>query len=419
MNSNKKIVFHIDVNSAFLSWEAAYRLQQGEKIDLREISSVVGGNEESRHGIVLAKSIPAKKFSIKTGEPLFTARQKCPELVVVPPRHNIYMQCSDSLVKILEDYTPVIQRYSIDECFLDFTNMKHIYTDIIKLANDIRERVKRELGFTVNIGISNNKLLAKMASDFKKPDKVHTLFPEEIKSKMWPLPIEDLFFVGRATLPKLNKLNIFTIGDLANYDLNIIKNIFKSHGVMIWNYANGIDNSEVRKSNRVETKSIGNSTTLPFDVKDKETAHKILLSLAETVGMRLRKSQNCCKLVAIYLRDADFISYSHQIKLYCPTDSTKIVSRICFQLFDECWKYKPLRSLGVSVGELCSNDFCQSSIFDDPNLEKNRSIDKAMDSIRSKYGNNSVIRGTFLYSGLHPTTGGVESEYYPIMSSIL
>lgn len=395
------------------------RAQAKNKIDLREISSVVGGNEESRHGIVLAKSIPAKKFSIKTGEPLFTARQKCPELVVVPPRHNIYMQCSDSLVKILEDYTPVIQRYSIDECFLDFTNMKHIYPDIIKLANDIRERVKRELGFTVNIGISNNKLLAKMASDFKKPDKVHTLFPEEIKSKMWPLPIEDLFFVGRATLPKLNKLNIFTIGDLANYDLNIIKNIFKSHGVMIWNYANGIDNSEVRKSNRVETKSIGNSTTLPFDVKDKETAHKILLSLAETVGMRLRKSQNWCKLVAIYLRDADFISYSHQIKLYCPTDSTKIVSRICFELFDECWKNRPLRSLGVSVGELCSNDFCQSSIFDDSNLEKNRSIDKAMDSIRLKYGNNSVIRGTFLHSDLHPTTGGVESEYYPIMSSIL
>lgn len=379
----------------------------------------MSGSEESRHGIILAKSIPAKKFKIQTGEPLFTARQKCPELVVVPPRYDLYVQCSNAFNEILHQYTPQIQRFSVDESFLDFSNMQHLYPDPIKLANDIRERVKREFGFTVNIGISNNKLLAKMASDFMKPDKVHTLFPDEIKSKMWTLPVQDLFFVGRATLPKLNKLNIFTIGDLANYDLDIIKNIFKSHGVLIWNYANGMDNSEVRKSTRIKVKSIGNSTTLPFDIADTETAYKVLLSLVETVGMRLRNSQNCCRLVDISLRDTDFINRSRQMKLYSPTDSTKMIAEICFQLFDEYWNHKPLRHLGVSVGELCSNDFCQSSIFDDTNLEKNRSIDKAIDSIRSRYGTKSVIRGTFLHSGLSPITGGVEAEDYPFMSSNL
>lgn len=256
------LVFHIDVNSAYLSWEATYRLQQGETLDLRTIPSVVGGDETSRHGIVLAKSIPAKKYNIKTGETLHDARIKCPELVIVPPRYWLYMKCSSAMHKILYEYTPIIQRFSVDESFLDFSNMENLYTDYIRLAETIKERIKVELGFTVNIGISNNKLLAKVASDLKKQDRIHTLFPHEIRKKMWPLTVEDLFMVGRATAPKLHKLNINTIGDLANYDVNILKNILKSHGEVIWNYANGIDNSQVRKSNYIEMKGIGNSTTI-------------------------------------------------------------------------------------------------------------------------------------------------------------
>ena len=233
MKKNQRLIFHLDVNSAYLSWEAVYRLQHGEKMDLREVASVIGGNEESRHGIVLAKSIPAKKYNIQTGETLYSARTKCPGLICAAPRYDLYMRASAAMHELLQQYTDRIQQFSVDESFLDFSGMQNLYPDYMKLACEIKERIKQELGFTVNIGISTNKLLAKVASDLKKPDKVHTLFPEEIKQKMWGLPVEDLFMVGRATAPKLHKLNIFTIGDLAGFDVELLRHSLKSHGVMI------------------------------------------------------------------------------------------------------------------------------------------------------------------------------------------
>lgn len=414
-----RLIFHIDVNSAYLSWEATYRLQQGEQVDLRTISSVIGGNEESRHGIVLAKSIPAKKYNIQTGETLYNARIKCPELTIVPPRYWLYMQCSSAMHKILEEYTPNIQRFSVDESFLDFSNMENLYPDYMELAETIKERIKNELGFTVNIGISNNKLLAKVASDLKKPDRIHTLFPREIKEKMWPLPVEDLFMVGRATAPKLHKINLNTIGDLANYDVNILRNIFKSHGELIWNYANGIDDSEVRKSNGIEMKGIGNSTTTAFDVKDKETAHKVLLSLCETVGMRLRDSRNYCNVVSIAIRGSDLISYSRQKKLNTATDSTKKIYDVACYLFDNVWKGNPIRHLGIHITDFCNNEYHQYSLLDSFNYDKDRKLNKVIDEIRLKYGNKSIIRSCFLHSGLSSICGGVGEEDYPLMSSKL
>lgn len=414
-----RLIFHIDVNSAFLSWEAAYRIQHGEKIDLRTIPSVVGGDEASRHGIVLTKSVPAKKYNIKTGETLYNARIKCNSLVVVPPRYWLYMLCSSALNEVLHEYTPKIQRFSIDESFLDFSNMQHLYPDYLKLAETIKERIKKELGFTVNIGISNNKLLAKVASDFEKPDKIHTLFPNEIKEKMWPLPVEDLFMVGIATAPKLHKLNIFTIGDLASYDLDILKHRLKSHGELLWNYANGIENSEVRSSKYIEMKGIGNSTTTPFDVEDKNTAHKVLLSLCETVGMRLRDSQNCCRVVSVSIRGSDLIFYSCQKKLLVPTDSTRKIYETACYLFDNAWKGHPIRHLGIHITDFCGNDFYQSSLLDTFNYEKDKKINKAVDEIRIKYGSKAVVRGCFLHSGLHAMSGGVGEDDYPGMSSIL
>lgn len=414
-----RLIFHIDVNSAYLSWEATYRLQHGEKVDLREIPSVVGGDEASRHGIVLAKSMPAKKFKIQTGETLYNARAKCPELTVVPPRYWVYMQSSSAMHEIFQEYTPKIQRFSVDESFLDFSNMENLYPDYLKLAYNIKERIKRELGFTVNIGISNNKLLAKVASDLKKPDRVHTLFPHEIKEKMWPLPVEDLFMVGRATAAKLYKLNIFTIGDLANYDVTILKEKLKSHGVLVWNYANGIENSEVRKSNYIEMKGVGNSTTIPFDVEDRETAHKVLLSLCETVGMRLRNSNNSCKVVSVSIRGSDLISYSHQKKLDVATDSTRKIAEVACSLFDNKWKGNSIRHLGVHATELCGNDFYQSYMLDNFNYEKDRALNEAVDKIRIKYGAKSIIRSCFLHSGLSAMCGGVGEEDYPMMASML
>ncbi|MBU3199182.1 DNA polymerase IV [Clostridium estertheticum] len=416
-----RLIFHIDANSAYLSWEAAYRLQRGGSLDLRLVPSVIGGDEESRHGIVLTKSIPAKKFDIHTGETLYSARAKCPSIIIVPPRYWLYMKCSAVMHQIFEQYTPKIQRFSIDESFLDFSNMEHLYPDYMKLAETIKERVSKELGFTVNIGISNNKLLAKVASDFKKPNRIHTLFPREIKSKMWPLPVEDLFMVGRATTPKLHGLNINTIGELANYDLKILKNKFKSHGLVIWNYANGNEFSEVRRSNYIEMKGIGNSTTTPFDIYDKETAHIVLLSLCETVSMRLRDSKNCCTVVSISVRGSDMISYSRQKKLAVATDSTRKIHETVCCLFDNIWRGDPIRHLGVHITDFCGNDFYQCSLLDTFNYEKDSNLNKTIDEIRLKYGSKAISRSCFLHSGLNSMCGGMADgeEEYPLMSAML
>jgi DNA polymerase IV len=419
MLSNKRTIFHIDVNSAYLSWDAVDRLQHGEALDLRTIPSAVGGDPKTRHGIILTKSTPAKKFGIKTGETLHAAYTKCPELVIVPPRYDVYVKASNALVELLKRYTPVIQRFSVDECFLDFTGMENLYKDPIDLAYKIKENIKEELGFTVSIGVSDNKLLAKMGSDLKKPDAVTSLFPCEIKEKMWPLPVEDLFMVGRATAPKLHRLNIFTIGDLANYNVDILKERLKSQGLLIWQYANGIEDSSVRKSNYLQMKGIGNSTTMPFDVDDRKTAHMVILSLSETVGMRLRNSENCCRLVSIGLRNYELMSCSRQRKLFSATDSTKKISEVACELFDELWTGVPLRHIGVSVSELCTNEFNQSSFFDEKDIDKNRQIDKTLDSLRMRFGSNAVYRSAFLHSGLKPMTGGIGEDEYPVMASML
>jgi DNA polymerase-4 len=414
-----KLIFHVDANSAYLSWSAVDRLQHGEKLDLREVPSVVGGDEKSRHGIVLAKSLPAKKYGIKTGETLLTARRKCPELISVPPKYELYVKCSNAMLNILNQYTPTIQRFSVDECFMDMTDMNNLYKDYSDLAYEIKDKIKNELGFTVNIGISNNKLLAKVASDLRKPDMVHTLFPDEIREKMWPLPVEDLFMVGRATTEKLYKLNIHTIGELANHDIEVLRSIFKSHGILIWNYANGIEDSVVRKSNFISMKGMGNSTTIPFDVENRTTAHMVLLSLSESVGMRLRNSQNCCRLVAVSIRTNKLETYSKQRKIDFAIDSTKYIANIAYKLFDEVWRGEPIRHLGVSVSELCSNEFNQVSMFDDKDIDKNKAIDTAIDKIRLKYGSNSIVKSIFLHSGIKPVNGGVGEGDYPVMTSIL
>jgi DNA polymerase-4 len=368
--------------------------------------------------IPLAKSIPAKRFRIKTGETLWQARQKCPGLVVLQPNYYLYMQCSSALLEILKEYSDRIQPFSIDEFFLDFTGMERVLGDPLTVANKIRERVKKDLGFTVNIGISSNKLLAKMAGELKKPDMVHTLFPEEISSKLWPLPVEDLFLVGRATAPKLHRLGIYTIGDLARSDIEILKYKLKSWGVTLWNFANGIEGSTVNLCGRISNvKGIGNSTTTPFDVGDRETAFKVLLSLVETVAMRLRHGGFCCRVVSLSIKTKDFYSFSHQRKLAVPIDCTNAIFKEVKRLFDEMWKGEPIRHLGVRVSDLYINDFIQLSLFEE-NWSKQLKIDRAIDDIRLKYGPRSVIRSTFLWSGINPLQGGVVEDF-PVMSSIL
>lgn len=410
-----RIIFHIDVNSAYLSWEAAYRLQHGSQTDLREIPSIVGGDQEKRHGIVLAKSIPAKKFGIITGETIHSAREKCPGLVMVPPNYYRYIMASDAMVDLLQDYSPLIQRYSIDEVFLDYSNMDIPFMDA---AREMSERIDKELGFTVNIGIGPNKLLAKMASDFSKPNKIHTLFHHQMEEKMWSLPVQDLFMVGSRTAKKLKGRGIFTIGHLASLDRDYIHSWLKKPGLLIWEYANGIENSEVRRGG-TPIKSVGNSTTLPFDVETREEAHKVLLAISEMIGMRARDLEMCGWVISVSIKNHLFYSCSHQKKLASPTDATSTIYRYAALLFDELWDGEPLRHLSISLSQLQSSEFFQLSMLE-PFDRRNRSLDRTIDSLRSKFGQNSIYRSCFLHSGIDPVIGGVVmEESYPMMSSYL
>lgn len=416
----KQVVFHIDANSAYLSWEAVYRLQHGAPVDLRTIPSVVGGDQENRHGIILAKSIPAKAYHIMTGESLFAAKLKCPHLVIVPPNYGLYMKCSNAMHEILQEYSPYVQRFSVDEAFLLYPQ-EYLATklgDSVAAANLIKDRIKNELGFTVNIGVSTNKLLAKMAGELKKPDLVHTIWPEEIKTKLWPQPVEELFMVGRATAPKLHLLGIKTIGDLAQSDPRRLEQRLKSHGLLIWRYANGLDDSQF-SCQRPFIKGIGNSTTTAFDVEDQHTADQFLLSLTEMVAFRLRQVGSCCRLVAVSIKDTSFGYSSHQRKLSIATDSTQEIYEIAQQLFAEMWRKQPLRQLGVRVSELNWNTQVQLSLFSYQGTEKQQALDTAIDKIRNKYGAHSIMRSVFLHSGIPPISGGVGEEDYQMMSSIL
>ncbi len=414
-----RTIFHIDVNSAYLAWEATHRLENGDPVDLRLIPSVVGGDPKTRRGIVLAKSIPTKPYGIQTGEALNKAYAKCPILTIVRPSYGLYMKCSNAMKSILEEYSESVQRFSVDEFFVEFTNYSNLYGDTLTLAHTIKDRIRDELGFTVNVGISSNKLLAKVASDFQKPDRVHTLYPQEIAEKMWPLPVEDLFMVGRATGPKLNALGIYTIGDLAKTDRDLIRYTLKSPGIMVWEFANGIEDSALKGDVYTTVKGIGNSTTVPFDVTTAEEAHMVLLSLTEMVSMRLREETLMAGLVSVSIRSATLESLSHQQKLFNYTDHTPQIFEVVKRLFNEAWAHTPIRHLGVRVSQLAPKNFYQYSFFDQDNFEKGRLLDQTVDELRRRFGHSTIQRACFIHSGLKSISGGVSEVDYPMMASIL
>ncbi|MDD3395498.1 MAG: DNA polymerase IV [Anaerotignum sp.] len=400
-----RTIFHIDVNSAFLSWSAVQLLKDGSMLDLRTVPSAVAGDSESRRGIILAKSTPAKKYGIVTGEPKGFALQKCPQLICVPPAFSLYTKNSEEMFRILSNYSDRIEPFSIDEGFLDYTGMEQLFGSPLEGAKKIKEQIKKELGFTVNIGISSNKLLAKMAGELEKPDKIITLYPEELEVKLWPLPVEEMFMVGRRTAPRLRKMGVRTIGELARYPVTLLEKEFKSYGRMLNAYANGIDDTPVAHAEAVqEVKSIGNSTTIPYDVEEREEAYKILLSLAETVAMRLRGGGVCAREIGVVIKTTDFQVYSHQTKLFNAIDCTNAVYETAKKIFDEAWKKEPIRHLGIRAGHLCSEECIQLSILDE-DWSKEKQADAAMDLIRRKYGRDTVVRSTFI-GGIEPAFGG-------------
>lgn len=403
-----KIVFHIDVNSAYLSWSALEKLHNGDCVDLRTIPSIIGGDMAKRHGVVLAKSIPAKSYGIVTGEPIVNAMRKCPTLTLEAPDHKLYDRRSRELMELLSGICPDIEQVSVDECYMDYTPIRRQYPSPEAAAHLIKDRVEKELGFTVNVGISDRKVLAKMASDFRKPNLVHTLYSYEIQEKMWPLPVSSLFMCGHSSVESLRKLEILTIGDLARTDRTIVEAHLKSHGTLLWEYANGIDASEV-VTTHADAKGIGNSTTLSQDAEDTQTAHRVLLSLAESVSGRLRASGQSAGMISTEIKYNTFKKVSHQTTLLTPTNHTDTIYRTACDLFDEIWDGTPVRLLGIRSSKLVScGEPVQLSLFDlpqssqssssrpEPSSKKKEQLDAALDSIRKRYGADAIVRGSLL-----------------------
>lgn len=386
-------ILHVDVNNAFLSWSALYNLNNGYDIDIRTIASAIGGDEERRTGIILAKSPKAKACGVVTGETIYQAKKKCPNLQIFPSNHKFYRECSEKLYNLLLEYTDKIERFSIDECFLDMTEFM-AGRKLLDIANEINRRVKEELKFTVNVGVANNKLLAKMASDFTKPDKVHTLYKEEIPTKMWKLPVGELFMAGKQTIYKLNSKGIRIIGELAKTDKLLIIKMLGKHGALIWEYANGIDESEVDYLPH-KPKGIGNSVTLPRDYNTKEELYSVVLALVEQVAYRLRKEEMVAGVVNVQLRTKEFVDFSHQGKLIIPTSNTKDIYEKAKGLLDEMYRTNvPIRLVGVRVDNLAEKGKGQISLFETDNKnEKQEKIDKTMDLIKEKFGYGAVTFG--------------------------
>ena len=392
------MIFHVDVNSAFLSWEAAKRVKEGLP-DLREIPSVVGGDPKKRTGIVVAKSIPAKKYGIQTGEPMAMALRKCPNLVVVPSDFRLYTENSLAFKAICRDYAPVVESFSIDEVFLDMTGTSLIYPDPIATAHEIKDKIHAELGFTVNVGISTNKLLAKMASDFEKPDKVHTLFPEEIPVKMWPLPIRDLLFLGKASEKRLQDFGIHTIGELAREKESAIQSLLgEKTGHQLYQYARGIDNSPVL-AQAEESKGFSVEKTFNDDIVSVEQVLPILLEQCDIVATRMRRKGKKCSCISVTFRTLDFKNRSHQTSLSSATDVTDEIYENARRLFLEFWKGQPLRLIGVALTGLTDESFEQMSLFEDTTKKEQRQkLDAALDAIRMKFGNDKITRASIMNS---------------------
>lgn len=385
-----RIIMHIDVNNAFLSWSAIDLLNKGSKYDIRNSYAVIGGDETARKGIVLAKSTPAKKLGIITAETLYSAKKKCPALRIYEPNFKFYNEMSHKMFLLLKKYTPDIEVASIDECYMDYGKVKSLYGDEIEFAKKIQKEIYETLGFTVNIGIANNKLCAKMASDFSKPNKIHTNYDYEIKTKMWPLLVSELFGIGKRTVPKLNKLNINTIYDLAHTTYDKLYPYFKNQSKYMIDIANGIDNSEVI-SEPPEPKGIGSEITLPKDCDSKTELFNYLESIAEDVAIRLNANKKFAYVVCVVLKDNTFKRYSHQKKLVNAISSSKEIFKVAKEVLNEFYDEKPIRLIGIRLDKLVDTLYHQESMFENfEDKEKNNNLDKTLLELKNKFGNKII-----------------------------
>lgn len=381
----KRCVLHIDCNKFYASVECLYRPE------LRDKPMAVGGDPENRHGIILTKNEIASKYGLTVGEPLWKARQKCPDLVVVPPNYPLYLRFSALARKIYEDYSEFIEPFVLDECWLDVTGSEKSGEEI---AHEIRKRVKSQLGITVSVGVSFNKVFAKLGSDYKKPDAVTVIDESNYKDIVWSLPCGDLLMVGRSAQKKLNAYGINTIGDLADTDVAVLKSLFGKNGEMLHSFANGTECSPVRHKDEIsDVKSVGNSTTAPRDLVNEEDVKTVFRVLCESVSTRLREKGLKGRVVTIYVRDKELSSFSRQMKIPANTDISTEIFYYAMKLF--CTNYfwnKPIRSLGVSVSDfdVTYEQFDFEKTVE--NREKQERLETAVDSLRRRFGNYCIGR---------------------------
>lgn len=386
-----RTILHSDINCCYASIEHLYHPELAEK------PLAVGGDPEARHGIVLTADYTAKRQGVKTGMALWQARQVCPDITFVSPRMDLYLRFSRMAHEIYSEYTDLQEPYGIDEYWLDVTASATIKGDGYKIANEISSRMKSELGITVSVGVSFNKIFAKLGSDYKKPDAITTMYKDEFKTKAWQLPASDLLYVGKSTDRKLKKMGIHTIGDIAQADEKWLNRYLGKMGSVLWAFANGYDASPVRKENTsAPVKSIGNSTTTPRDLETDEDVKIILYVLAESVAARLRENGFRCRTVEISIRDSELHSYTKQTKVPNATNITKEIADAGYKLFKESYHWqKPVRSVGIRGADLVNDHYWeQLDLFHDAEFrDKMMKMDAAVDDIRRRFGFYSIQRG--------------------------
>ncbi len=376
----RRIIFHIDVNSAFLSWSAVKLVMEGQS-DIRLVPSVVSGDPDDRRSIITAASIPAKKLGIKVATPVSMALRVCPQLVIVRGDWAWYKQCSQGFIGICRKYSPVLQQFSIDECFIDMTG-RCLDEDPVETAARLKDEIKASLGFTVNVGVGSNKLLAKMASDFEKPDKVHTLWSEEVPAKMWPLPVRELLWVGKKTEERLVSYGIKTVGDLAGLGMGSLSHLVgEKFAVQLHENANGRDDSEV-ETEIPEAKSYSAERTFKEDIVSAKRIDKELFNVACIVAHRIRRAGFLASTVSMFVKYADFTVAQKQCRTLQPTDVTAVILNEARRMLGEVWDgVTPVRQVGLGVSKLTHERAVQMSLFEDPDMDYYREWDRWYDEM--------------------------------------
>lgn len=388
---NKRTILHCDLNNFYASVECLLDPRY------KSVPMAVGGDQEARHGVVLAKNMLAKKYGVTTGEPIVKARQKCPDLVIAPPHHGLYAEYSQKARAIYERYTDCIEPFGIDECWLDVTDSLQLFGDGVTIADRLRKEMREELGLTISVGVSFNKVFAKLGSDLKKPDATSVIPFDKFREIVWPLPVGDLLYVGKNTAKKLGGRGIFTIGDLAQTSPDYLRRAFGKMGDMLYLYANGLDESPVEPGGReVANKSIGNSITTPKDLKCDEEARKLILEIAEGVAYRMRQQGYRGSVVHVVIKDKDFSTITRQCQLENPTNLGTVIGERAWELFLKHWNWeKDIRMLGVTVSDLQEGETVeQLSLFADPQqTEKKEQLEESLDRIKKRFGGGAIRRG--------------------------